>query len=163
MSWLGGMLVGTVGYAALQSLSTPLLMARPTPKGLHFARRILIASDGLDGSDRVVELAGRLAREREAGVILLHADGAESPTRPPGIQAQADALESALPGRSEVVLEPGPARETIVETAGGMGASLIAIGSRLRDGLRALGSVSRRVVHDAPCSVLLVPPEDLPG
>ncbi|MFI4984589.1 MAG: universal stress protein [Solirubrobacterales bacterium] len=181
MSWLGGVLVAAVGRATglhgalvgpvgsetLQSFTTPLLMARPTPKGLPFADRILVASDALDGSDNVVELAGRLAREREASVILLHADGddsgADSGARPSRIQAQAQALESALPGRSEMIVEQSGARDAIVEAAGSQGASLIVMGSRRRGGLRALGSVSRRVVRDAHCSVLLVPPEDLAG
>jgi nucleotide-binding universal stress UspA family protein len=35
------------------------------------------------------------------------------------------------------------------------------MGSRRLEGLRAMGSVSRRVVHQAHCSVLLVPPETL--
>ena len=39
------------------------------------------------------------------------------------------------------------------------------VGSRGRTGARALGSVSRRVVHEAGCSVLTVPPDSggLPG
>jgi nucleotide-binding universal stress UspA family protein len=37
----------------------------------------------------------------------------------------------------------------------------VMMGSRRLGGLRAIGSVSRRVAHDAPCSVLLVPPEQL--
>lgn len=177
MSWLGGVLVGAVGRATglggalvgavgpetLQSFTTPLLMARPTPKGLPFAHRILVASDALDGSDHVVELVGRLAHEREASVILLHADGEDSGARPSRIQAQAQALESAVPGRSATMVERSGARDAIVEAAGSQGASLIVMGSRRRGGLRALGSVSRRVVREAPCSVLLIPPEDLPG
>jgi nucleotide-binding universal stress UspA family protein len=157
------MLVGEVGSEMLQSFTTPLLMARPTPKGLPFAHRILVASDALDGSDQVVELAGRLAREREASVILLHADGDDPAAQPRRIQAQAQALESALPGRSETIVEHAGAHDAIVQAAGSQEASLIVMGSRHRGGLRALGSVSRRVVRDAPCSVLLVPPEDLPG
>jgi len=35
--------------------------------------------------------------------------------------------------------------------------AIAVIGSRGLDGVLALGSVSRRVVHGAPCSVLLVP------
>jgi nucleotide-binding universal stress UspA family protein len=49
----------------------------------------------------------------------------------------------------------------IVGVADSMGASLVVMGSRRLDGLRSMGSVSRRVVHEAPCSVLLVPPERL--
>jgi nucleotide-binding universal stress UspA family protein len=164
MSWVGAMIVGGVAFETLASFTTPLLLARPAPKGVAFAHRILVASDGdgRDGSDRLVELAGRLAREREASVVLLHAAGAESQARPHRIQAQAHMLESVLPGRCEVVVEAGRARDAVVDTATSAEVSLIVMGSRRPGGLRALGSVSRRVVHDAPCSVLLVPPEDLP-
>jgi nucleotide-binding universal stress UspA family protein len=51
----------------------------------------------------------------------------------------------------------------IVETAAREDASLVVIGSRRLEGVRALGSVSERVVHDAPCSVLVMRPEDLRG
>jgi nucleotide-binding universal stress UspA family protein len=37
------------------------------------------------------------------------------------------------------------------------------MGSRRLEGLKALGSVSRRVVHEAHCSVMLMPPERLQG
>jgi nucleotide-binding universal stress UspA family protein len=47
----------------------------------------------------------------------------------------------------------------IVERAKAEDVSLIVIGTRRRAGLRALGSVSRRVIHKASCSVLVVPPE----
>jgi nucleotide-binding universal stress UspA family protein len=160
---LRGMLVGEVGSEALQSFTTPLLMARPTPEGSPFAHRILVASDAMDGSNQVVDLARRLARERQASVILLHADGDDPTAQPSRIQAQAHELESALPGRSETIVAQSGARDAIVEAAASQGASLIVMGSRRRGGLRALGSVSRRVVRDAPCSVLLMPPEDLPG
>jgi nucleotide-binding universal stress UspA family protein len=163
MSVLGGMFVGGVAFETLDSFAIPMLMARAAPKGLRFARRILVASDALDGSDQVVELTGRLAREQEASVILLHAAGVDSKGRPSRIKAQAHALESVLPASSEAIVERGRARDTIVEIAGSAGVSLVVMGSRRRGALHALGSVSRRVVHDAPCSVLLVPPEDLPG
>ena len=51
----------------------------------------------------------------------------------------------------------------IVETAAREDASLVVIGSRRVGGVRALGSVSERVVHEAPCSVLVVRPEDYRG
>lgn len=158
MSWLGGMLVGDVAFEALESFATPLLMARPTPEGSTFARRILIATDALDGSDELVELAAGLAREQQASVILVHADGAE-PARSDRLQAQDEVLRSALPDGSELIVCEGGAREAVVDIAASAQASLIVMGSRRRGGLLAFGSVSRRVVHDASCSVLLVPPE----
>ena len=59
------------------------------------------------------------------------------------------------------VLEPGRAADVIKSAAAAAGASVVVMGSRGLDGLRAMGSVSRRVVHQARCSVLLVPPESL--
>lgn len=46
--------------------------------------------------------------------------------------------------------------EEIAEFAGSTQASLVVIGSRGMTGLKALGSVSERVAHRAPCSVLIV-------
>jgi nucleotide-binding universal stress UspA family protein len=62
-------------------------------------------------------------------------------------------------GTSELVIKPGRAAGVIVSAAATADASLVVMGSRRLDGLRAMGSVSRRVAHQAPCSVLLVPPD----
>jgi nucleotide-binding universal stress UspA family protein len=168
-SWLRGLFVGGVGDTALGAVVTPLLISRPTPAERRFADRILVASDCLDGSQQLVALAGRLAGERGASVILLHATGHESHLRHGGreehaqrLQEQADSLQRAL-GEDvfEVRSERGSAHEVIVSAATSTGASLVMMGSRRLGGLRAIGSVSRRVAHDAPCSVLLVPPEQL--
>ena len=56
---------------------------------------------------------------------------------------------------------PGRPERVIIEGAEQAKASLIVISSRHLKGARALASVSERVVHDAPCSVLVVRPEDL--
>ncbi|HYM44625.1 MAG TPA: universal stress protein [Solirubrobacteraceae bacterium] len=157
-SWIGALLVGGVTEMALRSLTTPLLMARRGPSSTPFPKRIVLASDGGDDSDALVELGARLARAHEGGAILVHAVGVESQSRPHRIEAQARALERALPEAFEVHIEPTGAFDAIVERANGAGASLIVMGWRRREGLRALGSVSARMVHEAPCSVLLVPP-----
>ena len=51
----------------------------------------------------------------------------------------------------------GHATKEIVEAARAKGASLIVAGRRGLRGIKALGSVSERVVSGAECSVLLVP------
>jgi nucleotide-binding universal stress UspA family protein len=53
----------------------------------------------------------------------------------------------------------GEAQDVIVNAAKSSKAAVVVIGSRRLRGLRAFGSVSRRVVHDASCSVLLLPPK----
>jgi nucleotide-binding universal stress UspA family protein len=158
--WLGGIFRRGVAVTAESSFTTPLLVARSTSPG-EFARRILIASDGLPDSDALVEFAGGLARDHGADVVLLHAIGLESKARLRRVEEQANRLQLALGGASEVRLEKGSARSMIVETAGAMDASLIVMSSRRLKGPRVIGSVSRRVVHEGHCSVLLVPPERL--
>jgi nucleotide-binding universal stress UspA family protein len=159
--WLGGIFRRGVAVTAEGSFTTPLLVARSVSTSEHFARRILIASDGLPDSDALVEFARGLARDHWADVVLLHAIGLESKARRRRVEAQASRLQLALGGASEVRLEKGSARSMIVETAGAMDASLIVMSSRRLKGPRVIGSVSRRVVHEGHCSVLLVPPERL--
>ncbi len=160
---LRGMFIAGVADTALGSFTTPLLVACSTPGERQFADRILVASDGRDGSDQLVELGERLARARGADMMLLHASGHESQARRERVEEQGRRLELAAGGRNEVRVEHGSPHDVIVATAESMGASLVVMGSRRLDGLRVIGSVSRRVVHEPPCSVLLVPPERLHG
>jgi nucleotide-binding universal stress UspA family protein len=67
-------------------------------------------------------------------------------------------LKLAVEGASER-LDTGSPRTVILETARAAGAWLVVMSSRRLHGLRAIGSVSRRVVHGGDCSVLLIPPE----
>ena len=64
-------------------------------------------------------------------------------------------------GASESLVKPGRPADVIKSAVAETDASLVVMGSRRLDGLRAMGSVSRRVVHQARCSVLLVQPETL--
>ncbi len=160
-SWLGGMFIASVGDTALGSFTTPLLVTRATPTEGHLGDRILVATDGREGSDQLVELGRRLAQARAANMMLLHATGYESHARRDRVEEQGRRLELAAPGMSEVRVERGHAHDVIVAAAQSVGASLVVMGSRRLDGLRAIGSVSRRVVHEAHCSVLVVSPEYL--
>jgi nucleotide-binding universal stress UspA family protein len=158
-SRIQGMFSDSVAEDALGSLTTPLLVARPLLAGDPFLRRMLVASDGLDSSDGLVDLVGRLAAAHSASVVLLHVAGAESRSRPHRIEEQARRLDSAVGGASEVRVEVGSSAEVIVEVAEDAAVSLVVAGSRGLSGLSALGSVSRRVAHEVHCSVLVIPPE----
>lgn len=157
-SWLGGLLVGGVATPALSRFTTPMLLARGPFAGSLRDRHILVASDGEEGSEQLVELAGRLGQSQGAQVTLVNAILAESKMNPLAIQAQARALAHALPDADEPYIEPGKAWDVIVNAAESTDAALVVIGSRRLGGVRAFGSVSRRVAHNAPCSVLVVPP-----
>lgn len=157
-SWLGGMLVGGVAAPALSRFTTPMLLARGPFGGSLRGRQILVASDGEEGSEEIVELAGRLGQSQGARVTLVNAIVAESKINPLAIQAQARTLAQALPDAGEPYIEPGKAWDVILNAAKSSDAALVVIGSRRLSGVRAFGSVSRRVAHDAPCSVLVIPP-----
>ena len=168
-SWPGTWLSVGVGNKAIEGFTTPLLVARPLAADRRFGDRIVVASDGLEASHAVVDLAASLARANGSKVTLVHALGRESPLkrgRSRGqdrtLEEQGEKLKRALAsGASEVLLETGRAADVIKSAAAAATASLIMMGSRRLDGLRAMGSVSRRVVHQARCSVLLFPPEML--
>ncbi len=162
-SSLGGLITGGVTATVLGRLETPMLVVRePFVSSLN-ARRILVASDGEQGSDQLVELAGRLAQSQHAQVSLVNALEGESSMNPRAIQAQAATLKRMLTDTAEPWIEPGHAGTVVLNAAQSIDAALVVMGSRRLEGARALGSVSRRVVHDAPCSVLVVPPSDKPA
>jgi nucleotide-binding universal stress UspA family protein len=158
-SWLGGMLLGSVAAAALSRFTTPMLIVRRPRGGSLHGGRLLIASDGETGSERIVELGGRLAHSLQARVRLVNALVSESKMNPHVIQTQVDMLERMLADAcEEPCIEPGKAWDVLLNAATGAEADMIVMGSRRLGGIHAFGSVSRRVAHDAPCSVLLLPP-----
>jgi nucleotide-binding universal stress UspA family protein len=161
MSRLGHLLIGGVATAAAHRLPTSLLVARRPPAASRSAERIVVASDALSHSDRLVDFAIDLARARSSSLVLVHALRAESASHPTRVAAQARRVADALGERSSVRIEPGRAHASILKVAAEERASLIVMSSRRVSGPRALGSVSERVVHNAPCSVLLIRPKDL--
>lgn len=84
--------------------------------------------------------------------VLVGIDG--SPASEAALAA-ARSLESRLGAAVEAVtIEHSRAAHGLVEAAAA--ADLLVVGSRGLHGARALGSVSERVAHEAPCSVLVV-------
>lgn len=158
-SVLAGMLFSGVTDTAIRSLSTPLLVARPVAAARDFAGRVLVASDGLRGSDELVGFASRLASEAGSALTLIHALSRHSISRRSRIDAQIQNIGLLGIDGTSAVIESGDAHETIIAACARLDASLVVMSSRRRSGLSVLGSVSRRVVHHAGCSVLLVPPE----
>jgi nucleotide-binding universal stress UspA family protein len=160
--WPAAMFGGGPTASAAGTLFTPLLAARPPASSDTWGEGpILVASDGLEGSDRLVELAARLGRSQNAHVHLLHAASHGSRRRSDRVAEQGRSLESKLGASSSVRIEPGSARVAIAEAARDVNAHLIVMSSRRLHGPRAIGSVSRRIVHKAESSVLLVPPDHL--
>jgi nucleotide-binding universal stress UspA family protein len=63
----------------------------------------------------------------------------------------------AATGTEPVILDaPGHLPGAVADAARDFNAALVITGSRRLTGLPALRSVSERIAHDAPCSVLVV-------
>ena len=120
----------------------------------------------VDGSEHSLEAArklGQLLNVEGAQISLLHvADDAEQATRQ--IEAQqifsatnAELARQGLTSHHQLIVEGNPADE-ILRLADEMGADLIAMGSHGRTGVLRLlmGSVSRKVLDQARCPVLIV-------
>src|ERR1035441_7316022 len=139
-SWLGGMLIGGVADVTLSRFTTPTLFVRASFAPPLRGREIMVASDGLDGSDRIVELAGALARDQHAAVTLVHALGSESRMHPHRIAAQVDVLERSGVGVRRPLIEPGRAVPVILAAVKSTKAAIVVIGSRRLGGLARDGA-----------------------
>lgn len=142
--------------------------------------KILLCSDGSEGALKAAKAAGTLAEKFQASLTVLHVfqipaeftplmpmtgfsldperlDEAAKQAR----EAVARHVASALEGRNvqyDFRQETGYPAEVIVQVAEEEASDLIVLGSRGLGAFKAffLGSVSHRVSHHAPCSVLIV-------
>jgi len=160
LSRAGGIMLGSTATQAAHRVSRPLLISRTHPEAAAFPQRILLASDGSPGSWAAARATSRVARAFSAAVELVYVPRDVDPERQRTIAEQAVAIREATGVDPEFADASGRVAEEIVEAAGSYRAALVAVGHRGVRGIRALGSVSERVAHNAPCSVLVVPPDD---
>ena len=149
--------VGTHGIGRLRGIvlgSTPTELVHKAACSVLIARAgvtsppatVVVGVDGSPGSKRALEVAQALGARFGARLRPVVAYGG------PGVDA--DAVTQALAGEER--FEQPPDEPVTALVAAGADADLIVVGSRGLHGLRALGSVSERVAHEAPCSVLVV-------
>jgi len=140
-------------------------------------RRILVAVDGSDASARAVDVAVSVAEASGASVTCVlgwHVEIHEgvvvterSSERWAAVEQRyaalghqvADPVAARHPGVDvDVVVRHGSPSKVVVDTATELEVDLVVVGSRGRGGFRGLllGSVSRRVIEDAGCVVLVV-------
>jgi nucleotide-binding universal stress UspA family protein len=154
-SRVSGIMVGSVATAALHHSHIPVLVARRPPDGVDFPARIVLASDGTPTSDAAVELTARLAARHGSHVGIIGARDHEAPFRP-GLAEHAAQIFAAT-GTEPVILDaPGAPHHAVATAAGDFEASLVVTGSRGLAGVASVRSVSERIAHAAPCSVLVV-------
>jgi nucleotide-binding universal stress UspA family protein len=152
-----GIAFGSTASAAVHRAQVPVLVARRPPEEIAFPESILAATDGSAGAERAVELAARIGHANGSRVYLLAVDPAPHGNKQETAVEAAD-LTAALGRPPVVVREAGDPSERIVEIAASERVALVVVGSRGTTGVRALGSVSERVAHRAPCSVLVARP-----
>jgi nucleotide-binding universal stress UspA family protein len=138
-----GIALGSAATALLHSAQCSVLIARAPRGGEDFPRRIVVGVDGSPESQLAAAVAFGLGQRFgvEAWPIAAR-DGK-------GFDV------SAVDGiATNVLIEDGSPVDALVD--GAARADLLVVGSRGLHGVRALGSVSERVAHQAPCSVLVV-------
>lgn len=144
---VAGILTGSVATAVVHRAHCSVLIARAGPAG-PFPSRIVVGVDGSASSLEAVGVAQRLAERVGARLDLIAAAGAAGAAGP-----QVDGLGGVRRDDRDPVAALLAACDD---------AALVVVGSRGLGGVRALGSVSERVAHRAPVSVLVVRSEE-PG
>jgi nucleotide-binding universal stress UspA family protein len=148
-----GIVLGSVMTSLAHRATVPLLVARPADR--TFPRHVLVASDGSDSAHAAVRLAVRIARQHGAKISVVHAGTDLGGPQRHGFARDSATLWVELGTEPTIVYERGDVAEGIARAAASENADLVVVGARGLTGVRALGSVSERVVHEAPCSVLV--------
>lgn len=145
---LRGMMLGSVATRVVHDAPCSVLIARAPAESApdRFPRSIVVGVDGSPASLSAAAVAQELGTRVEADVTILAAAGSASELDEDELTRSGLALE-----RRDA--EPVPA---LVEAS--RSADLLVVASRGLRGLRALGSVSERIAHQAHCSLLVVRP-----
>ncbi len=138
-------------------------------------KKIIWATDGSESADRALELAKALASQNGSQLLVAHSieitagpgargaqtQDADEDERQVKITAQVKDLSDQGINASLKIYHGGVtgAAHTLAEIAREEGADLMVVGTRGHTALAGLllGSVTQRLLHIAPCPVLVVP------
>jgi nucleotide-binding universal stress UspA family protein len=138
-----GIALGSVTTHLLHEAPCSVLVVREPRDLLEWPRRILVGVDGSTASVAALAAAETLAARHDAVLRPVVA------TREAFVELErARAVAPGLEERDDTVLHT---LHVLSEEA-----DLLVVGSRGLRGIRALGSVSERIAHEARCSVLVV-------
>lgn len=150
---LTGIAFGSVATAMVHHAPCSVLVARPPAVG-EFPGLIVHAADGSVDSLDAARLAGQIAARHGSKVVSLNVS--DDPDTGKALSEEAASLMEQAGAAADVEALRGSPHRGIEDFASSAQASLVVIGSRGMSGLKALGSVSERVAHRSPCSVLVV-------
>jgi nucleotide-binding universal stress UspA family protein len=142
-------------------------------------KNIVWATDGSEHSDRALHYAKELAMRDGANLHVLHVIERIAGSRAAGLTWRADEDEVEAKVKAQMVqLSQAGAKASLLITSGHesqpaqdiadaalqVGADLIVIGTRGHSAIGGLllGSVTQRLLHQAPCAVLVIPPIQSP-
>jgi nucleotide-binding universal stress UspA family protein len=140
---IAGILIGSLVTTFLHDAPCAVLVARPPHAADTFPSSILVGIDGSHESEAALGVASTLRDRFGTSVRAVAASG--------GKKVDAEAIQATYP---EAEILSGKPVDALVRTS--EEADLLVLGSRGLHGVKALGSVSERVAHQARCSVLVV-------
>lgn len=152
---VAGILLGTVPASLVHRASVPVLLTRYPPAGAEFPRHILVASDDSEDAEQAMRLAAPIAHTHGSQLTILRVVRQRDPSHRQALIEHTAELLAGVDPDPEVLVEEGEPVEVILGLAARAPTSLLVIGSRGVGGVWALASVSERVAHRAPCSVLV--------
>jgi nucleotide-binding universal stress UspA family protein len=153
-SRLGGYLLGSTATHVLHHAQVPVLVAVAPSEGVFPDRVLAAAGPESSHPELPAATAAAIARRAGAELVLLRVDWSRARMAPALATVVDDYERETSEPIDDLIVGGGPHHE-ILAAAAREGASLVVLGSRELGGL-ALRSVSERVAHEAPCSVLVV-------
>jgi nucleotide-binding universal stress UspA family protein len=141
---LAGFVIGSTATEVIHKAPCSVLVARKGSESDDFPNRVVVGVDGSPESAAAYAVARRLSERFNAELWPLVAAGGKSVDR---------RLVNLIIDRRR---EDSPDEPVTALVAASADADLLVVGSRGLHGLKALGSVSERVAHQAHSSVLVV-------
>jgi len=137
-----GIMLGDTATELLHDAVCSVLLAYPAREGTWQPRRIVVGLDSSSYALAALRAADELAGRFEGSVDVVSATGGKPVEREGAWAERVQSWDEAHPVRALVERS----REV----------DLVVVGSRGLHGVRALGSVSERVAHQAHCTALVV-------
>jgi nucleotide-binding universal stress UspA family protein len=141
---LAGFVLGSTATEVIHKAPCSVLVARRRSESDEFPNKVIVGVDGSPESAAAYAVARRLSERFNADLWPVIAHG--------GKAVDGRLVDVIIDRRREEL--PGEPVAALVAAAAGV--DLLVVGSRGLHGLRALGSVSKRLAHQAHSSVLVV-------